>query len=72
MKQHVFENSSQVKCIRYFDDKQILEVEYKTNKTYQYFNVPETIYEAAMAAESIGKYVNKYVKNEFKYQLLPF
>lgn len=72
MKQHTFDNSKQVKVIRYFDDTQILEIVFIGNKTYQYYNVPETIYEGALTAESIGKYVNEHVKNKFEYNLIPF
>lgn len=72
MKQHTFENSSQVKTVRYFDAEQILEIEYVTNKTYQYFNVPETVYEGCVAAKSVGKYVNANVKTKYEYKQIPF
>lgn len=72
MKQHVFEKSSQVNCIRYFDDTKILEIDFKQNKVYQYFDVPETVYEAALSAESIGKFINQNVKNKFEYKQIPF
>lgn len=72
MKHHVFENSSQVKAIRYFDDTKTLEVDFVTGKTYQYYEVPETIYEAALAAASIGKFINANVKSIFQYKQIPF
>jgi len=68
MKQHIFENSSQVKCIRYFDDSKTLEIDFVTGKTYQYYEVPESTYEAALMSESIGKFVNSNVKTVFEYK----
>ena len=72
MKQHDFTNSSQVNKIRYFADDKALEIVFKNNKTYRYSGVPETVYEGAIAAESVGKYINAHVKNEFPYLQLPF
>jgi hypothetical protein len=45
---------------------------FKTDKVYQYFDVPESIYEGALAAESVGKYVNQHVKKTFQYKQIPF
>ena len=72
MKQHEFTNSSQVNKMRYFPDDKALEIVFKNNKTYRYSGVPESVYEGAIAAESVGKYVNAHVKNEFPYLQLPF
>lgn len=72
MKQHTFEHSTQIRIIRYFDTDQILEIEFKTGKTYQYLNVPESVYEGALAADSVGKYVNEHVKKAFEYKQIPF
>jgi hypothetical protein len=72
MKQHTFKNSSQVKTVRYFDAEQILEIEYVSNKTYQYFGVPESVYEGCLTATSIGKYVNSEVKTKYEYKQIPF
>ena len=70
MKQHVFTKSSQVKAVRYFADTQILEIDFVTGKTYQYFEVPESVYEGCVTAESVGKYINQHVKNIYNYQPL--
>ncbi len=72
MKQHEFTNSSQVNKMRYFPDDKALEIVFKNNKTYRYLGVPETVYEGAITAESVGKYINAHVKNEFPYLQLPF
>lgn len=72
MKQHTFTNSSQVKAIRYFDDSKTLEIDFVSNKTYQYSDVPETVYDAAIVSESIGKYINIHVKPHYAYKQIPF
>ena len=72
MKQKVFENSSQVKAIRYFSGSKTLEIDFVSGKTYQYYEVPESTYESALISESIGKFVNQHVKPVFEYKLIPF
>ena len=38
-----------------------MEVEFKSG-VYQYYNVPQPIYDQMMASESIGKFLNVYIK----------
>ena len=40
----------------------ILEVEFLNGFIYQYYDVPEVLYEGIMSAESHGKYLNEYIK----------
>lgn len=72
MKQHTFENSSQIKTIRYFADDHRLEIYFVTGKVYEYYKVPESVYEGALTADSIGKYVNTNIKGKYEYKLIPF
>lgn len=72
MKQHHFTNSGQVDTIRYFADDKALEIVFKNKKTYRYSQVPEHIYDGALSAESVGKYVNTHVKGQFPYLQIPF
>jgi hypothetical protein len=41
---------------------QILEVEFLNGAIYQYYDVPEALYQGLMAADSHGKYLNEYIK----------
>lgn len=66
--------SSQIVSIGYDEEKQILEVEFKSwgnNKPtaiYQYFDVQKEKYNALMSAESHGKYLNtEILKGGYKY-----
>jgi hypothetical protein len=54
-------SSSNVVSLGYEATSETLEVEFK-NGVYQYYNVPQPIYDQMMAAESIGKFMNVYIK----------
>jgi hypothetical protein len=70
MKQHTFKNSSQVKEIRYFETSFILEIDFTSGKSYEYFEVPPEVFDEAIKTESIGKIINSNVKNKFNYKPL--
>lgn len=53
--------SSNAVSIGYDATTETLEVEFK-NGVYQYYNVPQSIYEQMMIEGSIGKFLNVYVK----------
>jgi hypothetical protein len=40
---------------------------FRTGETYRYKNVPSFVYERLMSADSIGKFMHKYVLNRFDY-----
>jgi KTSC domain-containing protein len=41
---------------------------FRTGETYRYKNVPSFVYERLMSADSIGKFMHKYVLNRFDYE----
>jgi len=45
-----------------------LEIQYFSGDVYQYFEVPQPVYAALLAAESIGAYVNKYIKPCYEFR----
>lgn len=53
--------SSTVLSIGYEPSTNTLEVEFKSG-VYQYYNVPEPIYQQLMASDSKGKFINAYIK----------
>jgi len=57
-------DSSQILSIGYDKEQKIFEVIYKgkTNSTYHYYSVVESLWEDAQKAESIGKFVSTYIK----------
>jgi len=55
--------SSNIASIGFDPDNMILEVEFLNGAVYQYYDVPQSIYEGLMAADSHGKYLAAYIKN---------
>jgi hypothetical protein len=55
-------DSSTVLSIGYEPTSGTLEVEFKNGGLYQYYNVPEPIYQQFMATDSKGKYLHIYIK----------
>jgi hypothetical protein len=62
--------SSQIASVGYDPDAKILEIEFKTGKVYQYFEVPADEYAGLILAESIGRQFNKSIKGSYRYQLV--
>ena len=58
-------SSSSLKSVGYDPRSQTLEIEFETGRTYQYFNVPESIYQALMSAGSHGQYFNQNIKGSY-------
>jgi len=65
---HKVENSSQIAEIRYNTESKTLEVDFKTGKTYEYYEVPKDVFEDVRLAESAGKFFNSYIKSNFQYK----
>lgn len=65
-----FTDSKTVSGIRYNPKDQIMTVTYVTGKSYNYFNVPESIFELALQAESIGTFLNHNIKGVYEYELI--
>ena len=56
-------SSSLVESVGYDPDEQILEVELENGRIYQYREVPESTYEAFLAADSLGRYFNRHIRD---------
>ena len=41
---------------------------FRTGEKYRYKNVPLFVYERLMSADSIGKFMHKYILNRFEYE----
>lgn len=60
--------SSALKSVGYNPDERLLETELTTKRIYEYKEVPESVYINFMKAESLGKYYNKYIKDEYEFE----
>jgi len=54
--------STNINTVGYDIDSQVLEVEFLKGGTYQYFNVPQNIFDELMASDSKGKYFDLNIK----------
>lgn len=62
-------DSSNIVSIGYDPATKVLEVEFHYGGAiYQYFEVPQEIYDGLMAAESQGKFLNASVKGTYEYE----
>ncbi len=62
--------SSDLASVGYDNEGKILEIEFNSGQVYQYFAVPEYIYEGLMNATSHGKYFNQEIKDNYQFQKL--
>lgn len=60
-------DSSVVAAAGYQPEERLLVVLFNTGRAYEYYDVPEEIYDGLMAAESKGAYINQHVIGKFSY-----
>ncbi|MEZ4969419.1 MAG: KTSC domain-containing protein [Flavobacteriaceae bacterium] len=60
--------SSNIASVGYDAKKKVLEIEFHYGAIYQYFDVPEKVYEDLMGSPSLGAYFMNELKDKFKYQ----
>jgi uncharacterized protein len=59
-------SSSNISSIGYDAGALTLEVEFIGGSIYQYFDVPETVYEEFMRAGSKGQFLHENIKNNYR------
>ena len=63
-------NSRGIKSIRYDESTRTLDVTYTSSGEYRYFDVGPEVYAWLMKAESKGKFINRLVKDKYRYERL--
>lgn len=58
-------SSSNLVSVGYEDTSETLEVEFKNGNIYQYYNVPQVMFETLMQAPSVGAFFNANIRNAF-------
>lgn len=61
-------SSSNIRAIGYNRRQSILQVNFHSGHGYQYFNVPQPIFEEFLQAYSKGRFFNSQIKNHYRYQ----
>ena len=60
--------SSNIKSIGYDPLRKKLEVEFNSGSVYRYKDVPKSVYNEFMSADSKGRYLNQNIKYNYKYR----
>jgi hypothetical protein len=60
--------SSNIRSVGYDPENGVLEVKFHNNRVYQYLDVPAEEFEALMAAESKGRFLNQVIKKSHPYR----
>lgn len=66
--QRIQVNSSNIKSISYDSLLATLEVEFTSNEIYQYFNVPEYLFQQFLYSSSHGQFLNDNIRYNYRYQ----
>jgi len=56
-------SSSNIASVGHDDPTQTLEVEFLSGAVYEYYDVPEHVYQELIGASSVGRYFAQRVKN---------
>ena len=59
-------SSSNIRSIGYDPEDETLEVEFVNGGIYQYFGVPQQLYERFMAASSKGQFFSAHIRDKFR------
>ena len=59
--------SSNIASIGYDAGTETLDVEFLSGAIYQYYNVPQNMYDQLIQAGSKGRFLNTYIKNAYPY-----
>ncbi len=59
--------SSNVAEVGYDSGTMTLEVLFHSGNVYQYFDVPQAVFEELVRAESVGSFLNAQIKNVYRY-----
>jgi hypothetical protein len=60
-------SSSNLAFVKYYPEAQTLEVQFHNGGIYQYFDVPEHVYDALLTAASKGQFLSQQVKGVYRY-----
>lgn len=59
--------SSNIASIGYDENTSTLEIEFLNNTIYQYFDVPQQVYQGLMQADSHGQFLAQNIKGVYRY-----
>lgn len=63
-------SSTTLASAAYDSQQQVLQLEFRSGAMYQYFDVPESIYQELLLADSHGTYFNYHIRDAFPFLLV--
>ena len=63
-------NSSNLRAVGYNPMTETLTIQFHSGHIYEYYYVPQYMYDGLMSAPSKGKYHHRYIKNSYRYHRL--
>lgn len=60
-------SSSNIAAVGYDADTQTLAVEFRSGGTYEFYDVPEAVYQGLLSASSPGSYFQNEVRGRYRY-----
>ena len=61
-------DSTNIYSVSYDPRREILIVRFRNNTRYRYFDVPESVFQDLLDAESHGKFFHKNIRNVFVFE----
>lgn len=61
-------HSSVLLAVAFSESKKILELEFRSGSIFQYLDVPPSVYQDLLNAESKGRFYNRRIKKHYKSQ----
>ena len=61
-------SSGNINRVSYYEDTKVLEIKFRNGRIYQYEDVPEKLWQGAVNAPSIGKFMNQEIKGVYSFK----
>ena len=62
--------SSNISTLTYYEDTQVLEIEYVKDATYKFSSVPLKVFDAFVKSDSKGKFFHSEIKGTYAFEKL--
>jgi KTSC domain len=62
--------SSTLATVAYDEDRELLQLGFRSGAVYQYFGVPAAVHRALLGAPSKGSYFNQAIRGRFAFRLI--
>jgi hypothetical protein len=63
--------SSTLATVAYDEDRELLQLGFRSGAVYRYFDVPAAVHRALLSAPSKGSYFNQAIRGRFAFRLTP-